>query len=233
MLRENRGDDRLTDSTTPCLRSLIWAAGRLGGAPDVLLTLATTRSDDSLFRPLRREALAALTAGAPSDAVVVALEAAIDDTDPDIRAMAAEALGRYDPRRAERLAERLMDDRISFDRLAAGPGVQVTEAARKAAARVDYQGVALPYLIARGDLDSLAALAADRKLPEAVRLGAIEGLAKMANEQAEAKLVALGTATDEDEDLRKAAWRGRRRSIRARQPRPPRSPVSRTKAGKS
>jgi ParB family chromosome partitioning protein len=76
--------------------------------------------------------------------------------------------------------------------------------------------VALPHLIARGDVAALAAVAEDRKLPEATRLGAVEGLAKLAREDAEARLVAIGKAETEDEELRKAAWRGLRRSKRAR-----------------
>src|SRR5262249_49699701 len=42
------------------LHRLIWAAGRLGGATDTLLAIATTRADAPYDRPLRREAVAAL-----------------------------------------------------------------------------------------------------------------------------------------------------------------------------
>jgi ParB family chromosome partitioning protein len=60
-------------------------------------------------------------------------------------------------------------------------------------------------------------VAENRKLPEATRLGAIEALARMAREAAEAKLVEIGKGDGkEEEELRKAAWRGLRRSKRAR-----------------
>ena len=114
------------------------------------------------------------------------------------------------------MAPALLSDRVSFDRLARGDGAKVEETARSAAGQVHYQGVALPHLIMRGDVAALAAVAEDRKLPDATRLGAIEGLARLAREDAEARLVQIGKAEKEDEELRKAAWRGLRRSKRAR-----------------
>jgi hypothetical protein len=51
---------------------------------------------------------------------------------------------------------------------------------------------------------------------DATPLGAVEGLARLAREDAEARLVQIGKAEKEDEELRKAAWRGLRRSKRAR-----------------
>ena len=62
-------------------------------------------------------------------------------------------------------------------------------------------------------------MAEDRALPEAARLGAVEGLAAMAREPAEDVLRRVGMSTVEDEELRKAAWRGLRRSKRARKTR--------------
>jgi ParB family chromosome partitioning protein len=48
-------------------------------------------------------------------------------------------------------------------------------------------------------------------------LGAIEGLAAACSEAAEAELVKIGRSEAEPEELRKAAWRGLRRSRRARE----------------
>jgi ParB family chromosome partitioning protein len=76
--------------------------------------------------------------------------------------------------------------------------------------------VALPHLVARGDVEGLYSVAENRRLPEATRLGAIEGLAKVASEPAEGRLVLLGQVQGEEEELRKAAWRALRRSRRAR-----------------
>jgi len=64
-------------------------------------------------------------------------------------------------------------------------------------------------------------VAKDRKAPEPARLGAIEGLGVMADEAAERVLVEVGTAKDDDKDVRKAAWRALRRSKRARKKKAP------------
>jgi ParB family chromosome partitioning protein len=81
---------------------------------------------------------------------------------------------------------------------------------------VHYQGVALPHLLERKDLDALVKVAGDRKLPLVTRLGAVEGLAALAREDAEGRLLEVAKRDGEDEELRKAAWRGLRRSRRAR-----------------
>ena len=75
------------------------------------------------------------------------------------------------------------------------------------AGQVHYQPVVLPVLVAAKDVPPLAAVARDRKAPEPARLGAIEGLGVMADEAAEKVLVEVGTAADDDKDVRKAAWR--------------------------
>ena len=85
-----------------------------------------------------------------------------------------------------------------------------------AASQVHYQPVVLPVIVAEKDVNTLAAVARDRKANEAVRLGAVEGLGVMASEAAEAVLVEVGTAKDDEKEVRKAAWRALRRSKRAR-----------------
>jgi ParB family chromosome partitioning protein len=85
---------------------------------------------------------------------------------------------------------------------------------RDAATRVHTQGTALPLLVAGGDVEGLGRALADRKLSDAVRLGAIEALAKIATDAARAQILAVATAEAEDEELRKAAWRALRRARR-------------------
>jgi ParB family chromosome partitioning protein len=112
---------------------------------------------------------------------------------------------------------------VSFRRVAQASGAgtragaALSATARGAASLVHAQGVVLPYLVAGGDVEAIGAVASDRSLPEATRLGAVEALAASAREDAEELLRAIGRAGDDDEDLRKAAWRGLRRSMRARQ----------------
>jgi ParB family chromosome partitioning protein len=198
------------------LRSLVWTAGRLGVGAETLIAIASTRTDAAFDRPLRREAAAALASSRPTPAVLATLEGLVTGDDPDIRAMAAEALARADPDRAAEIAGRVLSDRVAFNRLAAHDAAHLSAALRGAAVQVHYQGMAVPHLAARNDVAGLAAVAGNRGFPEEARLGAIEGLAAAASEAAEAELVRIGTATDEPEELRKAAWRGLRRSKRAR-----------------
>jgi ParB family chromosome partitioning protein len=198
------------------LASLIWAAGRLRVATDTLLAIATTRADVPFDRPLRRAAVAALADGDLTGPVLDALERLAAGDDPEVRATAAEAVARADAARAAAVAGRVLADRAAFNRAAAHGGAGLTGVLRGAAVQVHHQGVAVPHLAARKDVAGLAAVAGNRGFPEEARLGAVEGLAAAASEEAEAELVRLGQAEGEPEELRKAAWRGLRRSKRAR-----------------
>jgi ParB family chromosome partitioning protein len=208
-----------------CLRRLVWAAGRLGEA---VAAVAADPSDDPEFQPVRLEAVLALAAAAATPAAVAALEAAARDGAPGVRAAAAQALGRLDPSRAAALAGALLSDGPSFRRLPRDSEV-VAEVERRAAGQVHYQGVALPGLIERGELATLAAVAEDRAAPKATRLGAIEGLAALAIEPAEAVLLRIGTRADDEDVTRWAALRGVPRSRRAR--RRATAPPTHTRAG--
>jgi ParB family chromosome partitioning protein len=209
--------DQLTGKMTPCLETLLWAAGRLGVARDALMAVATVRPDDPLYRPLRLAAVKALAAGPVTGEVTTVLEKAALDNDAEIRTAAADALGQQNPQRASAMAERLLSDRFSFNRLARHKGVDVAGAARQAAGQVHYQGAGLSWLVRQGDVQTLAAVAWNRALPEPARLGAVEGLARLARQESEAELARLGQSEKDGEELRKAAWRGLRRSKRARQ----------------
>ena len=75
----------------------------------------------------------------------------------------------------------------------------------------------MPLLVRAADTKTLAAVAVDDQLPEHTRLGAIEGLAWISRTEAEQQLAAIGGNEKLDEELRKAAWRGLRRSKRRRE----------------
>jgi ParB family chromosome partitioning protein len=216
-LRRGAQPGKLTGSFLEPLRSLAWAAGRLGVATDALIAIATTRADVPFDRPLRREAVAALAGVKPSPPVLSALEGLAAGGDPEIRATAAQAVARDDAKRAAAVAGRVLSDRVSFNRVAARDNAALAETLRGAAGQVHYQGVTVPHLAARRDVAGLAVVANNRALSEETRLGAIEGLAAAASEEGEAELAKVGRSLENPEDLRKAAWRGLRRSKRARQ----------------
>jgi ParB family chromosome partitioning protein len=199
------------------LHSLLWAAGRLGVASDTLRTVATTRTEMPYDRPLRRAAVAALAAGPLSQPVLTTLAGLATGDDPEIRATAAAAIARQDGGRAADLAGRLLSDRVAFNRVAARAGEGLEAVLHDAAAQLHYQGVVVPHLAGRHDVAALVAVANDAALPEAARLGAVEGLAAAAGEAAEAELQRLAGALENPEELRKAAGRGLRRAQRARQ----------------
>ncbi|WP_406694960.1 HEAT repeat domain-containing protein [Singulisphaera sp. Ch08] len=213
---ETKETERLAESLTPCVRNLVWAAGRLGTSRETLLEMAAARPGDRIYRPLRLAAVTALTSWKPTPEIAVALERAATGDDPELRALAASAAGRDGGELATRLADQFLADRVSFPRVVKNQDVKAKTLARLAAARIHEQGVVLPYLVAQADVEGLTAVMGDRSLPTLTRLGAVEALAKLAREDAEDQLRTLGTATDDDEDLRKAAWRGLRRSKRAR-----------------
>jgi ParB family chromosome partitioning protein len=198
------------------LQALMWAAGRLDVGADTLVAIATTRSDMPYDRPVRREAVAALAFGKLTKPVLTALEALAVGDDAEVRAMAAEAVARADAARGTALAAKELSDRVTFNRVAARKGVNVTDTLRAAVVQVHNQGIAVPQLVSRGDVAGLAAVAGNRGFTEDTRLGAVEGLSAMANEDAEKELVKIGQSLEQPEELRKAAWRGLRRSKRAR-----------------
>ena len=148
---------------------------------------------------------------------LAALESLASADDPEIRATVSQAIARDDPSRAAQVASRVLSDRVAFNRLAIRESVNLTETLQKASAQLHYQGVAVPHLVARRDVVGLTAVANNRALPEETRLGAVEGLAAMTSEPAEKQLEQIGRAAENSEELRKAAWRGLRRSRRTRQ----------------
>jgi ParB family chromosome partitioning protein len=219
--RDENAEESLTKATE-CVESLLWAAGRVGVAPSVFAEIARARPDDPWAKPIRLEAARCLVMGRPSPTTTQVLEGLAVGTDADVRVLAADLLARSDPKRAAGLADKVLADRPTFNRLVEAEAVPAKQV-EGMAAQVHYQPVVLPVLVAAKDIPPLAAVAKDRKAPEAARLGAIEGLGVMADEAAEKVLVEVGTAKDDDKDVRKAAWRALRRSKRARRPKAPKA----------
>ena len=211
--RIDRDDDDLP-AATERYRRLVDALGKLEVGAEEITAAASLGGDDAHARPVRVAALTALASGFAKAPGLDALAAAAVGNDGREREIAAGAINKLAPDRAAALAPRLLDDRDSLRRLLAGhpPGAQA--ALRSAALQVHTQGVALPLLIEGGDVAGLAAALADRKLPEATRLGAIEALARIATDGAFAPILAVAKDEAEDDELRKGAWRALRRGLR-------------------
>ncbi len=219
---------------TNALSTLCWAAGRLGLASDRLLALASDEAyDDEAVRAVRRAAMTTLiefAANHPDHEAVPAIRALLADAmikaDSDSRLLAVTGWSRlaFDSEQAgspEPPIDRVQSDPLVLNRLLNGTSSShdrrdVLDALGSAASEVQAQGAVIPQLIAHGDLEALSRVAQDRSQAEEVRLGAIEGLGRLAVEASEAVLVAIGSDKADDEDLRRAAWRARRRSRRLR-----------------
>jgi ParB family chromosome partitioning protein len=203
------------DRAGKCVESLLYTAGRVGVPANVLADVAKSRPDDPEARGIRLEAVRCLATGKTTPALLDVLESLATGPDADVRVLASELIARFDPKRAAKLADKMLSDRPSFNRIVAAHAIHATDVAR-AAAQVHYQPVVLPVIVAEKDVPTLAAVARDRNAAEPVRLGAIEGLGVMAAEPAEKVLVEIGATKDDDKEIRKAAWRALRRSKRAR-----------------
>ena len=197
------------------VESLLYTAGRVGVSGEVLANVAKSQPDDFAAKGIRLEAVRCLTTGKVTSAILDILETLALGPDADVRVLATELIARFDPKRAAKLTDKLLSDRPSFNRLVAAKSVHAADVA-SAAGQVHYQPVALPVIVGEKDVKTLAAVAKDRKATDVTRLGAVEGLGVMAAEPAEAVLVEIGTAKDDDKEIRKAAWRALRRSKRAR-----------------
>jgi ParB family chromosome partitioning protein len=209
----DRGVDRLAPQTERYRRMII-AAGKLAVGADEVIAAAELGGDDPRARPIRLEALLALRTGFAGAPGLEALGRAVLGNDGRQRQIAAAALAKLAPERAAGLAGKVLDDRPSVGRLLAGHERDALATLRQAATKVHTQGVALPLLVKSGDVEGLAAVLADRASSEVVRLGAIEALARIATDAAFAPILAVATAKGEDEELRKAAFRGLRRARR-------------------
>ena len=209
-------DDRAERILTS-LHRLIWACMRTGSGEDEILACANDPTEDEAFLPVRLTALQALgELESPSPAAIEAISATLTDSSAPVREIGTLVLAQQAPDQATAKGEALLSDRTNFNLVAERSRDQVAPVLQSGGSHAHYQPIVLPHLIAGGDGATLATVAADDSLPETTRLGAIEGLAAIATEATEDELAKLGKAEAMDEELRKAAWRGLRRSKRQR-----------------
>ena len=200
---------------------LIWAAGR--HADISLLEQAAGVPDGPKAHEIRHAALLALSAPRFGAQSVPTFEAMLKSSDADLRALASVALKQLAPQRAIELLEQSMEDAPTFNRLITERGETVRDVLRKGSDSIHLQGVVLGHMANMQDVEGFAKTLKDDSLKDEVRLGAIEGLASIALPEIDDLLIQVGTNEDEDEDLRKAAWRALRRARRARKDRKDRS----------
>ena len=204
------------NAETAVLSRLCWAAGRTGGAKKELLAITLNNVDVSDFQDVRVAALYAVQMLKLTKADLDKVTALAEDRNSQLRRIASEILTDADTSRAVKLAELALSDRQIFDSIASREKVDLSKLMTEQVSSAHYQAVVLPHVLSADHIDSLADAAKSGELSEGVRYGAIEGLAQLASEDAEEHLAAVGADDANNEDIRKAAWRGLRRSKRLR-----------------
>lgn len=208
-----RGSETLT-AITERLRQQIWAANRLHTGDALLLDAARLDGASAVGRPVRAAAIEALADGRGGDDGLTLLRTIATGHDAALRALAASALADRAPDVATALLPQTLSDRPTLDRLVRGVDHAAAQAVlRDAAQQAHAQGAVLPHLIAQGDAAGLATVATDADQDLTVRVGAIEALARIATEPAQAALIEVGKSATDDA-LQKSAWRALRRAKR-------------------
>jgi ParB family chromosome partitioning protein len=213
-LEEAREDMDALEPFTRWYTRTLWACGQLGVGDEAILAAAKQAGDEPWARQIRFEAIQVLAQGGGGKDGPKVLEAALKDTDGRIRTLAASGIAALAPKTAAEVLGDVVDDRSSLDRLVPVMDAKADKVLREASKSAHTQGVSLPHLVARGDVKGLTELLGDKGLPEVTRLGALEALARIAVDEAQKALIAFANRKEEDEELRKAAWRGLRRARR-------------------
>ncbi|WP_419662924.1 HEAT repeat domain-containing protein [Desulfosarcina variabilis] len=212
MLDNGYDDKPLVESLTPCLEQLIWAAGRNDAAEDILLEMATAHLDDAYFHPIRKAAIEALGALRPTEKIAQTMQAVAVDAEPSLRQRAAAILSGFEKDLIRPMDPKRLTDHHSVACLQSHLDEDTLHAALGS---VHYQGVVVPLMIKEKNVDALSRIAGDCHLPEVERSGAIEALARIDAPGVQAALIAIGENKQEEEDLRKCAWRALKRFKRA------------------
>ena len=196
------------------LKRLVWAGGRVGGLEQPIIDLVCQHPNDLHFGAVRRLAIGALVDGKMSEPMEKQLTELLEDYDPKIRLMASQLLVSQTKFKADDFGESLLADRAAFNHLVETKPEKIKKTLQLAAASTHYQPRVMNELIKSSDVRTLQMVAIDAKSNLNARLGAIEGLAAISDANAEKVLVEIGRDESVDKELRKAAWRGLRRSKR-------------------
>ncbi len=219
--QEARQLNRMSPAISERYRMLIWACGRLQVGLEETLQAAALPNEPSAAT-VREEALLVLSQPWVGERGVATLEAIALSGDASLRELASVSLRRIAPERAQALLSRALEDAPSFNQLMGQGQAQAASAQptlREAATGIHFQGVVLPHLVKLSDVEGLARALRDRSLSDETRLGILESLSQINDASVDALLAEVGKNDDEDEELRKAAWRAMRRARRLRQKR--------------
>ncbi|MGI9471753.1 MAG: HEAT repeat domain-containing protein [Rubripirellula sp.] len=213
LIRTNDWYSGANSDLTEALCRLAWAIGRTEAGRKPLLLLLESHPAQQEFVEVRRAAALALGELKLTKTERAALEPFMRDDDASIRETVAEVLARSNKSQAADYASQMVSDRRLMQRFSK-LSVDLTKVAAENAEHAHYQAIVLPELVAGKCVSDLRAAASNQDLHEATRLGAIEGLARIANGDADEVLAAIGNEKSMGEEIQKAAWRALRRSKR-------------------
>ncbi len=208
--------DRLLDQAQR-YRWTLWAAGRLEVGQKAFLR-ACDVEENEFSRPMLREAITWLGADFMGDAGREKLRELMGAPEPWRRSFAAAEWLRITPDAAAQIADTPTDSLVA-QRLSQGDPETIKKPMQSLVNHQDYRGMALPKLAEIGDLQGLLITLRDEQNDEITRLGAIDAIAQIPDpevaKEAHDELAAFGADESQDEALRKAAWRARRRVQRS------------------
>jgi ParB family chromosome partitioning protein len=189
------------------VQSLIWALVQHQQYPARLIALLT--SQDKREREFQLYTLTALLS-LPQLSDKTVLQALDTLTQADVLQVSTLA--------NQLLAKFGQVDKLQWQRLLAQPEILLADNFKQvlsqAASESAYQAQVLPLLIAKQDLATLSNIAQDPQYSDSIRLGAIEGLARIVTPDAQAALQTI-KAQANDQDIAKAAYRALRRLQRS------------------
>ena len=140
------------------------------------------------------------------------LKPLVSDDDVSIRRSAAGLFVASDPS-VDLVSEAALKDREVF-RAVVGVAGETQDLIESGLKGPHQQAIVLRRAVASEQTELLSATANDDDLTDNTRLGAIEGLGRIASDDSLKQLKKIGENESADEELRKAAWRSYRRSKR-------------------
>ena len=207
LLRGEMGED--VEPIVNAIEKLCWAASRTGAAKSDLIEMSQAHSEEQRFNGARVAAVEALAEMNLTNTDLGKLKSLANDDLPEIRRIVSRMLVTADPNSKDVIEPALSDRGVYRDVVAAGGKTEslVTSAISKP----HQQAIVLRTAITDGQIDLLAETANDSELADHTRLGAIESLGKLGTTESMQQLAGIGGNDEIDEELRKAAWRARRR----------------------
>lgn len=196
-----------------CIKKLLWANVHHNHFSErVLLLLANQQADlNKDHYAFQIHLLKALLSKdkISNKAVLACLDTLLQSVSPEVNLLANQLIAKH-----KKSAD------LQWDRFISQPkrlmAAEFEQPLKQAASESAHQAQVLPILISKGDIETLNTIANDATQQEPLRIGAIEGLARILNSEAENALKQLHQDLD-DKDLNKSAYRALRRQQRARQ----------------